>query len=64
MARKKSIILQHIADELGLTIQTVSKALRGHPGMSEETRGLVIYRYVQYIVSTILCNGYKTFPVV
>jgi LacI family transcriptional regulator len=52
MARKKSITLQHIADELALTIQTVSKALRGHPGMSEETRGLVI--------QTAAALGYRT----
>jgi LacI family transcriptional regulator len=42
LSRKKSVTLLHIANELGLTIQTVSKALRGHPGMSEETRGLVV----------------------
>jgi LacI family transcriptional regulator len=52
MARKRSITLLHIAEELGLTIQTVSKALRGHPGMSEETRGLVI--------KTAACLGYRT----
>ncbi|WP_240414817.1 LacI family DNA-binding transcriptional regulator [Paenibacillus periandrae] len=52
MARKKSITLLHIAEELGLTIQTVSKALRGHPGMSEETRGLVI--------QTAAALGYRT----
>ncbi|NHN32962.1 LacI family DNA-binding transcriptional regulator [Paenibacillus agricola] len=52
MARKKSITLLHIAKELGLTIQTVSKALRGHPGMSEETRGLV--------VKTAASLGYRT----
>ncbi|TMV47341.1 LacI family transcriptional regulator [Paenibacillus mesophilus] len=39
---RKEITLQHIADELGLTIQTVSKALRGKPGMSEETRSKII----------------------
>lgn len=35
-----------------MTIQTVSKALRGHPGMSEETRGLVI--------QTAAALGYRT----
>ncbi|TNJ63007.1 LacI family transcriptional regulator [Paenibacillus hemerocallicola] len=39
---RKEITLRHLADELGLTIQTVSKALRGRPGMSEETRSKVI----------------------
>ncbi|WP_248929647.1 LacI family DNA-binding transcriptional regulator [Paenibacillus hamazuiensis] len=39
---RKRITLQHLADELGLTIQTVSKALRGLPGMSEETRSEVV----------------------
>ncbi|RXZ83707.1 LacI family transcriptional regulator [Paenibacillaceae bacterium] len=38
MPRKKTVTLQTIADELGLTIHTVSKALRGLPGMSETTR--------------------------
>ncbi|QGQ94347.1 LacI family transcriptional regulator [Paenibacillus psychroresistens] len=38
MARKKTITLQKIADELDLTVHTVSKSLRGLPGMSEETR--------------------------
>jgi LacI family transcriptional regulator len=52
MARKKSVTLLHIAERLGLTIQTVSKALRGHPGMSEETRGLVI--------QTAAAMGYRT----
>ncbi|NHN31415.1 LacI family DNA-binding transcriptional regulator [Paenibacillus agricola] len=38
MRRKKQITLHHVAAELGLTIHTVSKALRGLPGMSETTR--------------------------
>ncbi|WP_127585675.1 LacI family DNA-binding transcriptional regulator [Paenibacillus koleovorans] len=41
MPRKK-VTLHHLATELGLTIQTISKALRGLPGMSEETRADVI----------------------
>ncbi|REK71219.1 LacI family DNA-binding transcriptional regulator [Paenibacillus paeoniae] len=44
MSRKKMITLQTIADDLGLTIHTVSKALRGLPGMSETTRKTVIER--------------------
>ncbi|MDG0808751.1 LacI family DNA-binding transcriptional regulator [Cohnella rhizosphaerae] len=44
MARKKQITLQTIADDLGLTVHTVSKALRGLPGMSETTRRLVASR--------------------
>jgi len=44
MPRKKQVTLQTIADELGLTIHTVSKALRGLPGMSETTRKLVAGR--------------------
>lgn len=44
MARKKQVTLQTIADELDLTIHTVSKALRGLPGMSESTRRLVADR--------------------
>jgi LacI family transcriptional regulator len=38
---KKKVTLKHIADELNLTIHTVSKSLRGLPGMSEETRHAV-----------------------
>ncbi|RTE09885.1 LacI family DNA-binding transcriptional regulator [Paenibacillus whitsoniae] len=38
---RKRITLQDLADQLGLTIQTVSKALRGLPGMSEQTRSEV-----------------------
>ncbi|RAV12500.1 LacI family DNA-binding transcriptional regulator [Paenibacillus contaminans] len=41
MPRKKSIKLDDLAEELGLTAHTVSKALRGLPGMSEETRRAV-----------------------
>lgn len=39
----KQVTLRTIAYELGLTVQTVSKALRGKPGMSEQTR----YRVIQ-----------------
>ncbi|MEK8128321.1 LacI family DNA-binding transcriptional regulator [Paenibacillus filicis] len=42
MRRKKKVTLQHIADQLGLTIQTVSKALKGKSGMSEETRSEIV----------------------
>ncbi|MEF3303794.1 LacI family DNA-binding transcriptional regulator [Paenibacillus sp. GYB003] len=38
----KSVTLRTIAAELGLTVQTVSKALKGRPGMSEATRQLVV----------------------
>ncbi|MGO4374959.1 helix-turn-helix domain-containing protein [Paenibacillus sp. MCAF20] len=41
MAIRKKVTLQHIADKLHLTVHTVSKALRGLPGMSEETRHAV-----------------------
>ncbi|MGO4548197.1 LacI family DNA-binding transcriptional regulator [Paenibacillus sp. 2TAB23] len=41
MPRKKTVTLHTIANELGLTIHTVSKALRGLPGMSEATRKAV-----------------------
>ncbi|WP_171654462.1 LacI family DNA-binding transcriptional regulator [Paenibacillus foliorum] len=44
MSRKKSVTLKDLADELGVTIQTISKALRGHPGMSEETRQLIWHK--------------------
>ena len=38
---KKSVTLELIAERMGLSVQTVSKALRGKPGMSEETRQAV-----------------------
>ena len=41
MSRKK-ITLQDLSNELGLSVQTISKALRGRPGMSEQTRSKVI----------------------
>ncbi|WP_214629453.1 LacI family DNA-binding transcriptional regulator [Paenibacillus agaridevorans] len=41
MSIRKQVTLRTIADELGLTIHTVSKALRGLPGMSEATRKAV-----------------------
>ncbi|RED58479.1 LacI family DNA-binding transcriptional regulator [Cohnella lupini] len=44
MPRKKTITLYTIAEDLGLTIHTVSKALRGLPGMSEATRKTVFDR--------------------
>jgi len=42
MPMKKKVTLRHIAESLGLTVHTVSKALRGLPGMSEDTRKAVI----------------------
>jgi LacI family transcriptional regulator len=42
MPLKKKVRLQDIASELNLTIHTVSKSLRGLPGMSEETRRAVL----------------------
>jgi LacI family transcriptional regulator len=42
MPRKKKVTLSLIAAKLGLSVYTVSKALRGLPGMSEDTRKEVI----------------------
>lgn len=42
MPRKKTVTLRHLADQLGLTVHTVSKALRGLPGMAESTRREVL----------------------
>ncbi len=36
--RRKKVTLHDLADKLGLSVQTVSKALSGKPGMSEQTR--------------------------
>jgi len=42
MAVRKTVTLQTIADEVGVTLQTVSKALLGKPGMSERTRHAIV----------------------
>ncbi|MGG1518838.1 LacI family DNA-binding transcriptional regulator [Paenibacillus oryzisoli] len=42
MPVRKSVTLRTIARELGITVQTVSKALKGKPGMSEATRQLIV----------------------
>ncbi|MCU6712147.1 LacI family transcriptional regulator [Paenibacillus sp. J5C_2022] len=42
MPRKKSVTLQDLAEQLHLSVHTVSKALRGLTGMSEETREAVL----------------------
>lgn len=41
MVYKKKVTLHDLADRLGLSVNTVSKALRGDPGMSERTRRAV-----------------------
>ncbi|UKS27138.1 LacI family transcriptional regulator [Paenibacillus sp. HWE-109] len=52
MPTRKQVTLKTIANELGLTVQTVLKALKGKPGMSEATR--------QRIVQTAERLGYYT----
>lgn len=42
MPTRKSVTLKTIANELGLTVQTVNKALKGKHGMSEATRQLIV----------------------
>lgn len=42
MGTRKSFTLTDLSDDLGISIQTISKALRGLPGMSEETRSRII----------------------
>ncbi|MCL6459579.1 MAG: LacI family transcriptional regulator [Gorillibacterium sp.] len=49
---KKKVTLRMIADSLGLTVHTVSKALRGRPGMSEQTR-TEVYKKAEQL-------GYRT----
>jgi LacI family transcriptional regulator len=44
MPRRKKVTLRELAADLGLTVHTVSKALRSLPGMSEETREAVFLR--------------------
>ncbi|QTH41132.1 LacI family DNA-binding transcriptional regulator [Cohnella sp. LGH] len=39
--RRKKVTLADLSKQLGLSVQTVSKALTGKPGMSEETRSEV-----------------------
>lgn len=52
LPNKKKITLQTIAGQLGLTVHTVSKALRGLPGMSEQTR--------REVIELALRLGYRT----
>ncbi|MFD0714383.1 LacI family DNA-binding transcriptional regulator [Paenibacillus sp. GCM10027626] len=52
MRKKKEVTLHHIAEELKLSLHTVSKALRGLPGMSESTR--------RQVFETARRLGYKT----
>lgn len=52
MPIRKDVTQKTIAKELGLTVQTVSKALKGKPGMSETTR--------QLILETLEQRGYFT----
>jgi LacI family transcriptional regulator len=42
MPTRKSVTLKTIANELGLTVQTVNKGLKGKHGMSEATRQLIV----------------------
>ncbi|WNR45469.1 LacI family DNA-binding transcriptional regulator [Paenibacillus roseipurpureus] len=42
MPTRKTVTLKTIAHELGLTVQTVNKALKGKQGMSEATRQLIV----------------------
>ncbi|MDR6555256.1 LacI family DNA-binding transcriptional regulator [Paenibacillus qinlingensis] len=42
MPTRKAVTLKTIAIELGLTVQTVNKALKGKQGMSEATRQLIV----------------------
>ncbi|MEF3305819.1 LacI family DNA-binding transcriptional regulator [Paenibacillus sp. GYB003] len=52
MPRKKTVTLRDLAELLGVSAHTVSKALRGLPGMSEETRAAVVKAAARY--------GYRT----
>lgn len=52
MSRKKLVTLNDLSQQLGLSVRTISKALRGLPGMSESTRAR--------IVRTAAMHGYRT----
>ena len=41
MERRKEVRLEHIAEEVGVSIVTVSNALNGRKGVSEELRGRI-----------------------
>ncbi|MEC0264485.1 LacI family DNA-binding transcriptional regulator [Paenibacillus anseongense] len=67
---RKRITLHDLAAQLGLTIQTVSKALRGLPGMSEQTRSEVfkLARELGYMTKdqkqTLQLDHISPYPVV
>lgn len=52
MPRKKTVTLHDLSAKLGLSSHTVSRALRGLPGMSEETRA--------HVLRTAKQLGYRT----
>jgi LacI family transcriptional regulator len=52
MSNKKPVTLLDLSNQLGISINTVSKALRGLPGMSERTRAAIVKAAVQ--------SGYRT----
>lgn len=42
LGTRKTVTLHDLSEELGLSVQTISKALRGREGMSEETRSRIM----------------------
>lgn len=42
MRKKKAVTLKDLSQKSGLSVQTISKALRGQPGMSEESRAQLL----------------------
>ena len=70
MSKRKATTLTDLSKALGISVQTISKALRGRPGMSEQTRSLIIRTaYQRGYISTqqareMVRQGIAPYPII